>query len=311
VDDLCAPGSRGRKRGEGVRTRTTMSQARSSQWLGRFGNRGHGLSRTQLRQGLAAIRRSLTSHPFPQEHTLLRLDGHSGNGAVLTDLAGVAFVTRGKDSSLLDHPLVQARQHVPPDQLQQRPESQMVHSLSGGPPIPAEPEGVPSRVVMVAHPAGKQKSPIGVTRAGVVSERFFTNLPHHAFTACDVVAWSVHRAAFEPILSDEDQKSDPDRWCSHSAWGQEAWQCVTHWVWNLRLEPGQHLHPDPRRTTACASALPPPSPPPPFLWLCSSRGGFRMEGWPLLGPRCHAPPGRDASLPSKPGASCSRAATRR
>jgi hypothetical protein len=187
----------------------------------------------------------------------------------------------------------------------------MVRSLSGGPPTPVGPEGVPSRVVMATHPAGKQKSPIGVTRAGVVSERFFTNLPHHAFTACDVVAWSVHRAAFEPILSDEDQKSDPDRWCSHSAWGQEAWQCVTHWVWNLRLEPGQHLHPDPRRTTACASALPPPSPPPPFLWLCSSRGGFRMEGWPLLGPRCHAPPGRDASLPSKPGASCSRAATRR
>ena len=35
-----------------------------------------------------------------------------------------------------------------------------------------------------------------------------------------------------------------------------------------------------------------------------------MEGWSLLGPRFHAPTRRDASLSSKPGASCSRAASR-
>jgi hypothetical protein len=39
---------------------------------------------------------------------------------MLTDLAGFAFVTRGKEYSALDHPLVQARLHLSPDQFQQR-----------------------------------------------------------------------------------------------------------------------------------------------------------------------------------------------
>ncbi len=41
LDDVCAPGYRGRKRGEVVRIRTTVSQAHSYQWLGSFGNRGN------------------------------------------------------------------------------------------------------------------------------------------------------------------------------------------------------------------------------------------------------------------------------
>ena len=54
---------------------------------------------------------------------------------------------------------------------------------------------MPCRVVVATHPAGKKKSPIGVTRAGVVYELFFTNLPQHAFTACDVVELYLHRGA--------------------------------------------------------------------------------------------------------------------
>ena len=47
-------------------------------------------------------------------------DGQYGTGAVLSDLAGFAFVTRGKEYTVLAHPLVQARLHLPPDQVQQR-----------------------------------------------------------------------------------------------------------------------------------------------------------------------------------------------
>ncbi len=61
---------------------------------------------------------------------------------------------------------------------------------------------------------------------------------------------------YAPALSDEDQEIDPDRWCSHSAWGQECWQLVAQWVWNLRLELGHQLHPDPVRTTEFAPAIP-------------------------------------------------------
>ncbi len=114
---------------------------------------------------------------------------------MLSDLAGFAFVIRGKEYSVLDHPLIQARLHLPPDQLKPRPESQMVRSLYDCPQIPVGPEGVSYRVVVATHPAGKKKSPVGVTRAGAVYELFFTNLPQHAFTACDVVELYLHRGA--------------------------------------------------------------------------------------------------------------------
>jgi hypothetical protein len=259
-DDVCAPGYRGRKRGQVVRTRTVISQAHSFHWLGSFGNRGNGRYREELRQGLAAIGRYLAAYQLPQAHALLRLDGQYGTGAALSDLSGFAFVTRGKDYTVLDHPLVQARLHLPPDQSQQRPESQMVRSLYDCESVPVGSEGVRCRVIVATHPAGKKKSPVGVTRAGIVYELFFTMLPQQGFTASDVVELYLHRGAFEPTLSDEDQEIDPDRWCSHSAWGQEAWQCVAQWVWNLRLELGHQLHPDPVRTTEFAPVLPPPPP---------------------------------------------------
>ncbi len=261
LDDVCAPGYTGRKRGEVVRTRTTVSQAHSYQWLGSFGNRGNGHYREELRNGLAAIRRYLTAHQLESSRALLRLDGQYGLGAVLADLAGFAFVTRGKEYRVLDHPLVQARLHSPPDQMQQRPESQTARSLYDCPEIPVGPEGVPYRVIVATHPVdqnGKKnkKKTVGVTRAGIVYELFFTNLPQQGFTACDVVELYLHRGAFEPVLADEDTEQEPDRWCSHSAWGQEAWQVVSQWVWNLRLELGHQLEPTSLRITEFAPAIP-------------------------------------------------------
>jgi len=176
LNDVCAAGYTGRKRGQVVRTRTVISQAHSFQWLGSFGNRGNGRYRTELRQGLTAIGRYLMAHQLPQARTLLRLDGQYGTGAVLADLAGFAFVTRGKEYTVLNHPLVQARLHLPPDQFQSRPESQLVRSLYDCPEVPVGPAGVLCRVVVATHPADTKKSPVGLTRAGVVYELFFTTL---------------------------------------------------------------------------------------------------------------------------------------
>src|SRR5438477_4676213 len=129
----------------------------------------------------------LTAHQLEPSRALLRLDGQYGLGAVLADLAGFAYVTRGKEYSVLDHPLVQARLHLPPDQVQQRPESQTVHRLYNCPQIPVGPAGVSCRVVVATHPDDqyrkktKKKPTIGVTRAGVVYELFFSNLPQQEF----------------------------------------------------------------------------------------------------------------------------------
>jgi hypothetical protein len=291
LDEVCAPGYKGRKRGQVVRTRTVISQAHSFHWLGSFGNRGNGLYRTELRQGLSAIGRYLTTHQLPQDRALLRLDGQYGTGARLCDLTGFAFVTRGKEYTALDHPQVQARLHLPPDQFQQRPESQIVRSLYDCPQVPVGPEGVLCRVVVATHPAGKKKSPVGVTRAGVVYELFFTNLPQQAFTASDVVELYLHRGAFEPTLFDEDQEIDPDRWCSHSACGQECWQVVAQWTWNLRLELGHQLNPQPLRITEFAPAM-------------ASAPGAPMKAAPVQG---YGPPA--VALPWKAGRFCGQDVT--
>src|SRR5438876_7151948 len=113
LNQVCAPGYTGRKRGEVVRTRTVVSQAHSYHWLGSFGNRGNGRYREELRRGLTAIRGYLQDHHLSLESALLRWDGQYGTGAVISDLAGFPFVMRGKDYSVLDRPEVQSRLHLP------------------------------------------------------------------------------------------------------------------------------------------------------------------------------------------------------
>jgi hypothetical protein len=132
-----------------------------------------------------------------------------------------------------------------------------VRSLYDCPNVPVGPEGISCRVVVATHQASKKKSSVGITREGIVFELFFTRLPQQGFTASDVVELYLHRGAFEPILADEDVEQDPDRWCSQSPCGQECWQCVSQWIWNLRLELGHQLHSDPVRTTEFAPACSP------------------------------------------------------
>jgi hypothetical protein len=253
---LCAPGYTGRKRGEVVRSRTTVLQAHTHQFLGTFGNPGNGEYRAELRRAVTAIQSYRETHHHPEERVLLRLDGQYGTGAVLADLAGLAYVMRGKDYQILKRTEVQTRLKLPPDQHLIHPESGVVRALYDCPGLTLDPALSPCRVVIATHPAQETKSRVGVTRVGVVYELFLTALPQSAFTASDVVALYLHRGAFENALADEDQEQDPDRWVSQTAAGQEAWQLLSQWIWNLRLELGHQLHPDPLRTTEFAPALP-------------------------------------------------------
>jgi hypothetical protein len=281
---LCAPGYLGRKRGEIVRTRITVLQAHTSQWLGTFGNAGTGDYRAELRQAVEAIHRYLTHQQVPSERAVVRLDGQYGAAAVLADLAGLAYVTRGQDYHLLERDEVQARLHLPPDQQITHPESGGTRALYDCPAVSISGHSSPCRIIVATHPALEQKSRVGSTRAGVVYELFLTTLPQDAFTAADVVALYLHRGAFELALSDEDQEQDPDRWCCHAACGQECWQIVSQWVWNLRLELGHHLSPEPVRTTEFAAALTtppaeaPPSPAPAQGYGPAAPGQFWKQG---------------------------------
>ena len=256
LDEVCAPGYLGRKRGETVRTRTTVLQAHTHQWVGTFSGAsgaGNGDYRGELRQAVKAISGYVQAQSLSPSQTVVRLDGQYGNGAILADLAGLAYVMRGKDYDLLDLPEVQARLAQPPDQQTTHPETGTCRALFDFPDLNLSPTGPRTRVIVAARPASKTPVKVGTTRGENVYELFYTALPPGAFTPADVVALYLHRGAFETVLADEDKEQDPDRWCSHTAWGQGFWQVVAQWTWNLRLELGHALHPTPMRTTEFAA----------------------------------------------------------
>jgi hypothetical protein len=253
---VCAAGYLGRKRGEVVRTRTTLLQAHTHQWLGTFSGAGNGDYRGELRRAMQVVSTYVKAQHVPLSQAVVRLDGQYGDGAIVADLAGLAFVMRGKDYHLLDLPVVQTRLLAPPDAQMRHPESGTERALFDFPHLQVTPASSPCRVIVATHPASSQAAAIGTTRDHLVYELFFTALPVGAFSAADVVQLYLHRGAFETVLADEDQEQDPDRWCSHAPCGQEVWQILSQWIWNLRLELGHALHPTPMRTTEFASAAP-------------------------------------------------------
>lgn len=113
------------------------------------------------------------------------------------------------------------------------------------------------RVIVATHPATSSKPSIGVQRDGTVYELFVTTLCQGAFAPKDVLDLYLHRGSFETVLADEDEEQEPDRWCSYTPCGQEFWHILNQWMWNLRLELGQHLSPTVLRTTECAPASEP------------------------------------------------------
>ena len=203
---VCAPGYMGRKRGEVVRTRTTLLQAHTHQWLFTSGGAGNGDYRGELLRGLSVIVAYQTALGLLPNQAVVRLDGLYGNGAIVVDLiaAGVCFVMRGKDYALLDLIQVKERLALPADEQFTHPESGTCRDLFECGEVPITAQGHRARLIVATHQAAT--SPVGVTRDGIVYELFFTALPASGFTAADVLMLYLHRGSFETVLADEDRE---------------------------------------------------------------------------------------------------------
>ena len=262
-DRVCAPSYLGRKRGEVGRTRTTILQAHTHQFLGTFGGAGNGDYRGELKRALEVITSYATLLALPLAQMLVRLDGLYGNAAPLTDVlaSGLGVIARSKDYALLDGPEVKAVLAHPPDAERTHPESGTYRALYNCPDIALTPTGPRVRLIVAAHPASSTSASIGKQRDGLVYELFVTQLPSPAFSPQDVLDLYLHRGSFETVLADEDVEQDPDRWCSCTPCGQEFWQIISQWLWNLRLELGLQLSPTAMRVTEFAPAhVPEPAP---------------------------------------------------
>src|SRR3989441_3685148 len=245
LDAVCAPGYRGRKRGEVVRTRTTALQMHTRQWVGTYAGKGNGDYRGELASALRAITTYLKHFAFPPEMALVRLDGQYGDATVITQLilAGVYFVTRGRRYQLLEHPQIQrVLAHPPTASVRRMNTGEVVELFEGG--WLELGEGLPHvRVIVARHsapPPGKDVK-VGKRVGEWVYELFMTNLDADGFLAEDILDLYHGRGAFEAVLADEDVEEDPDRWCSYTECGQELWQIACQWIWNLRLSLGQTM----------------------------------------------------------------------
>jgi hypothetical protein len=267
LDAVCAPGYRGRKRGELVRTRTTVLQAHTQEWLGTFSNPGNGEYAEELLAATQAIRAYLTARGLSPADALLRLDGLYGSLALLLRLVplGLGFLVRGRDYRLLDHALVQARLREPADGSATHVETQVQRELFDVGFIsdwqPEYPEAAISFRVLVTRrvaPADPKQVTVGTLRDGWVYELFLTSQPASSLPAATVLELYQHRGSFEQVLSDEDEEQDPDRWCSRTPCGQEFAQILGQWVWNSRLTLGSVSAPEPLRWTTWEASPPAP-----------------------------------------------------
>ena len=265
LDAVCAPGYRGRKRGEVVRTRTTALQMHTRQWVGTYAGRGNGDYRDELASALQAITTYLTKFALTAQMALVRLDGQYGDAAVIAQiiLAGVYLVTRGRGYQLLEHPQIQQVLAHPPTARVTGMNTGAVVELFEGGWLELD-EGLPRvRVIVARHPAPPPGKLVKVgKRVGEwVYELFITTLPTDGFLVEDVLDLYHGRGAFEAVLADEDIEEDPDRWCSYTECGQELWQIACQWVWNLRLTLGHAMQGGPTREMEWA----PPKESPPLV----------------------------------------------
>ncbi len=197
-----------------------------------------------------------TKLALPLAQVLLRLDGLYGDAAPLIDVltAGLGVIARSRDYSLLDLEVVKQALARFPDQVSTHPESGMTRALYDCPAVPLTQTGPDVRLVVATHALTSSSPKVGVERDGTVYELFVSTLSSPAFTSSDVLDLYLHRGSFETSLADEDVEQDSDRWCSHTPNGQEFWQILCQWVWNLRLELGQKLSQSELRTTEFAKA---------------------------------------------------------
>jgi len=226
----------GRKRGEVLRTRTTILHAHTQAWLGTFSDPGNGDDATELESACRIIADYLTAKHLQPSQALIRLDGLYGTTSSLARMQPfkLGFLTRGRDYHLLDHPTVQARMQQPYDLIVTNPETQIQREVFDVGVIvdwlTERPEVViPYRVIRTRRvaPADRASITVGKLRSNHVYELFLSSHVASSRSAATILELYQQRGAFEQVLRDEDGEQDPDRWCSHMPCGQEFWQILS------------------------------------------------------------------------------------
>jgi hypothetical protein len=189
LDAICAPGYKGRRRGEVVRTRTTVLQMPTRHWLGTFGGKGNGASRGELATARQAVGAYLDAWDLPHAAGIIRVDGHYGDPAVFAQIvpAGFHVIGRGKGYTLLEHPHVQAVLAQATPVTLTMPESHVTDAVFDVPGVPLGPNQVRGRIMLTRHAWTGEPVAVGKLVGTWIYELFLTTLPSDGFLATDVL----------------------------------------------------------------------------------------------------------------------------
>jgi hypothetical protein len=243
-DDACKPGYKGSKRGEAIRSRTTIENAHTREWLGSFAGAGNGSTKEDLKQSCDVIARYCCSLDMSEKNALLRLDGLYGSANYISILQQqkMMYITRCKDYHLLKNPQVKAHLAGIPYQQYIHPDSpDVIRELFDIDHVDATERGYldPLRLIVLRLIRFSDKKPtVGKCEGKYLYEVFLTSLPVNGFSASDVLSIYNGRGGFEQTLSEEDKEQDCDHWCSWQPEGQSFWQILSQWVWNWRIRAG-------------------------------------------------------------------------
>jgi hypothetical protein len=234
-----APGYTGRRRGDAVRTRITVQQAHTSEWLGVFGAAGNGSLETLMEPVLRTVSKYLASRMWPMARTLLRFDGEHGRFPEVHRLvnSGMGFVVRGVVYSLLNDSRIRSALAAGTTVSLTHPDTGVTRQLFDVPGVvwKSGDKQCTVRVIVARGPKPDRPVRIGKLIGEHVYELFVTTAEPECFHAADIVSMYLHRGQFEATLAQEDREVPADHWLSYSPHGQEIWQIVCQWVWNLDL----------------------------------------------------------------------------
>ena len=256
-----APGYAGRKRGEVQRSRLTLQQAHTSEWLGSWGNPGNGDRWAELRDAAVAVVDYMSARGLAAHQAVVRLDGAYGRPwtpFILTAHYNVGYITRCVDYQLLKRTAVRHALKTQSPVSFHQPDTGTLREVFDVGPVTwqaaKDPEvKVVTRLIVTRRrpgPKEEDKAAIGKKRGRWIYELFVTDRPPEGLEARDIVSLYFGRGGFETQLHYEDEETDPGRWLSGFPEGQDVFALLCQHVWNVRLRLGQidDAEAEPRQT---------------------------------------------------------------
>lgn len=249
LEACTGPGQAGRKRGERVRSRITVLQSHTHEWLGTFGFAGQGQRKVWVPRACDAIVAYLQARSLAVQSGVVRIDGEFGwaEDVLQIQQKGLGYLGRCADYELLHHPQVRAALCAGTTVQMTTPDSGVVRQVFDVPNLRWKGRSVAIQTRLVVTRRRWEANSllrVGKRIGDWVYELLIMDRSPASWDAAEAVTLYLGRGDFERSLSEEDRELLTDCWLSTHPAAEEIWQILNQWVWNHRIYSGALLHPE-------------------------------------------------------------------